>query len=206
MTGLDRARARMRVLLVSMVLAPAMAVPALCELHLDAQATKRLSAGEVLVEVAPDETGEADGKIEAAIDIAAAPAAIFAVMTDCARTLKFVEELTVCKVLEVARDGSYDIREHHSRWLAILPEMVSVFRSDYVGKSEIRFSRVSGDLKFLQGSWQLQPLADGAGTRVIYRARVGVDMPLPGFLIRGSLENDIPRLLRSLRAEVLSGP
>lgn len=195
-----------RLLLIDAVLVWVLiASPSLAGIHVDAAAAQRLKAGDVLVDVEPDATGEADGHIAAAIDIEAAPSAVFAVMTDCARALKFVDNLTVCKVLERARDGSFDVREHHSRWLSILPEMVSVFRSDYVPNREIRFSRISGDLKFLQGTWTLQPMSDGKVTRLLYDVRVGLDMPLPAFMIRGALESDVPRLLKSLRAEVMKG-
>lgn len=187
------------------LLAMTFATPCRADVRIDAEAAKQLRAGEVLFEVTPDESGEADGRITAVIDIAAPPSAVFAVMVDCARALKFVQELTVCKVLKTSPDGSYDVREHHSRWLAILPETVSVFRSDYVPDREIRFSRVSGDLKFLQGTWKLQPMAGGQATRLFYDARVGVDMPIPAFMIRASLEADVPRLMKALRQEVLHG-
>lgn len=186
-------------------LAMTLAVPCHAEVRIDADAARQLRTGEVILEIAPDESGEADGHIMAVIDIAAPPPIVFAVMVDCARAMKFVDQLTMCKVLETSADGSYDIREHHSRWLAIMPEMVSVFRSDYVPDREIRFSRVSGDLKFLQGSWQLQPMANGRATRLFYDARVGVDVPVPAFMIRASLESDVRRLLKALRAEVLTG-
>ncbi|MEQ1714449.1 MAG: SRPBCC family protein [Hyphomicrobium sp.] len=172
---------------------------------LDAGAVASLNAGEAIVRISADETGEADGHIEAAIDIAATPEKVFAAMVDCARALKFVAELTECKILESSADGRSDVREHHSRWLSILPEMVSVFRSDYVPNREIRFARVRGDLAFLKGSWQLEPLRGGTVTRVLYDARVGISMPLPGFMIRGALEADVPKLLKALRTEVVSG-
>ncbi len=189
----------------SVALAMTLAVPCHAEVRIDAEAARQLRTGEVLLEITPDERGEADGHIMAVIDIAAPPQMVFAVMVDCARAMKFVDQLTMCKVLETSADGSYDIREHHSRWLAIMPEMVSVFRSDYIPDREIRFSRVSGDLKFLQGSWLLQPMANGRATRLFYDARVGVDVPVPAFMIRASLESDVRRLLKALRAEVLIG-
>ena len=197
----------MRTVLTAMVasLALVAAAPCRAELRIDADGARHLRAGGVLFVVTEDDSGVADGRIEAVIDIAAPPPAVFAVMTDCARTLKFVDQLTACKVLETSPDGSYDIREHHSRWLAILPEMVSVFRSDYIPDREIRFSRVRGDLKFLKGSWQLQPMSGGRATRLSYEARVGIGMPIPGFIIRASLEADVPRLLKALRDEVLRG-
>lgn len=176
------------------------------EVPIDAEAAARLRAGEVVLAVEPDETGQADGHIGAVIDIAAAPEKVFAVMIDCERALKFVDHLTHCKVLERSPDGAFDIREHHSRWLSFLPEMVSVFRSDYVPGREIRFSRVRGDLSYLKGSWELKPMAGGKATRLVYDAHVGIGMPVPAFMIRNSLQADVPRLLKSLRQEVLEGP
>lgn len=193
----------LRGLLAAMVMT--LAVPCRAEVRIDAEAARQLRTGEVILAITPDESGEADGHITAVIDIAAPPPKVYAVMVDCARAMKFVDQLTMCKVLETSADGSYDIREHHSRWLAIMPEMVSVFRSDYVPDREIRFSRVSGDLKFLQGSWLLQPMANGRATRLFYDARVGVDVPVPAFMIRASLESDVRRLLKALRLEVLTG-
>jgi hypothetical protein len=173
-------------------------------ISLDREALKKLAAGDAIVSIHADEAGEADGHIEAVIDIAAAPETVFAVMVDCDRALKFVSELTSCKIIETAKDGSYDVREHRSRWLSILPEMVSVFRSDYVVNREIRFSRVGGDLAFLEGAWHLDPLQGGKSTRLTYDARVGIAMPIPAFMIRGVLETDVPKLLKALRAEVLT--
>ena len=166
----------------------------------------RLRAGDPIVHISDDPSGEADGRIEAAIDIAAPPARVYAVLFDCVRALKFVPGLKVCKVLETSTDGKSDVREHHSKWLSILPETVSIFRSDYVKDREIRFERVRGDLRFLKGSWRLEPMQGGRQTRALYDARVGITAPVPGFMIRGALEQDVPKVLRALRAEVLSGP
>lgn len=167
--------------------------------------TARLKAGEALVRVSEDATGEADGHIEAAIDIPAPPSRIYAVMLDCARTMKFLTKLKTCKVLEASPDGLTDVREHRSKWLAILPETVSVFRSTYVRDREIRFEKLSGDFKFLKGSWRLEPEAGGKTTRVFYDVRVGISAPVPGFMIRSALQEDVPKLLKGLRNEVVNG-
>lgn len=183
----------------------AMTLPCHAELAIDAAAAHRLREGGVLLEVTGDDSGEADGRIQAVIDIPAPPHAVFATMTDCKRALKFVAQLTLCRVLETASDGRSDVREHHSRWLAILPEMISVFRSDYTPDREIRFRGVGGDLKFLEGKWLLQPMQNGQTTRLFYDARVGAGLPIPGFIIRAALEADVPELLKALRMEVVRG-
>lgn len=186
-----------------LILCTALAASAAAAMVIDKQAVQRLKSGETVVAITADDTGEADGHIEAVIDIPAPPGKIFSIMTDCARAMRFVAHLTLCKVLERGRDGLWDVREHHAQWLAILPEMVSVFRSDYVPGREIRFSKVRGDFRVMKGSWRLEPLNAGTATRVFYDARVGIDLPVPAFMLRASLEADVPKLLQALRGEVM---
>ena len=162
----------------------------------------RLKAGDALVSVDED-TGAADGHIEAAIEIPASPHHLWLVMTDCARAPKFVAGLKSCRVIEHGPNDAWDIREHRSQWMSMMPETVSVFRSDYVPDKEIRFQRVSGTLKFLKGSWTLQSMNGGARTRLLYSVRIGVAAPVPGFMIRSALESDVPKLLKALRAEAV---
>lgn len=160
---------------------------------------------EILFQVTPD-TGEADGHIMAQLDIAAPPRRVWNLMLDCDRAPKFLTALKSCKVLETSPDGLTDIREHRSQWLALLPETVSVFRSVYTPNREIDFERVSGDFRFLKGTWRLEPLTGGRGTRLTYDARIGVSVPLPGFIVRAALEDDVPKFLSAFRDEVERAP
>lgn len=155
--------------------------------------------------VSPDD-GDADGRITAELDIAAPPERVWSVMLDCERAPKFLTALRSCKVLETSADGLTDIREHRSKWLALLPETVSVFRSIYTPAREIRFERVSGDFRVLKGHWLLQPLIGGRATRLSYEAHVGVNVPVPGFLVRSALEQDVPQFLSAFRDEVERTP
>ena len=187
---------------LAVVLTALLAASAPAQSHdLSTEQISRLKAGDALVAVNADD-GEADGHIEAAIDIAAPPARVFAIMLDCNHAMKFLSNLKSCKILEVSPDGLTDLREHRSKWLSILPETVSVFRSTYVKDREIRFEKVRGDFRFLKGSWQLEPIQNGAATRVFYDVRVGINAPVPGFMIRGALEQDVPKVLKGLRDEV----
>jgi ribosome-associated toxin RatA of RatAB toxin-antitoxin module len=163
----------------------------------------RLKAGDALVSVEED-TGGADGHIEAVIEIPASPHRLWQVMTDCSRAPKFVAGLKSCRVVEQGPGSAWDIREHRSQWMSMMPETISVFRSDYTLDKEIRFQRVSGTLKFLRGSWRLQPLNEGTRTRLRYSVRIGVAAPVPGFMIRSALESDVPKLLKALRAETVA--
>lgn len=172
---------------------------------LTSEELSKLKRGDAIVSVDEDPSGEADGRIAAAIDIPAPPHSVWTTMLDCGRALKFVEGLKSCKILQSGPTGAWDIREHHSQWLSILPETVSVFRSDYVTDKEIRFSRVSGNLRFLKGNWRLEPLSGGTRTRLRYNVRIGISAPVPGFMVRAAIEQDVPKLLMALRGEAAGG-
>jgi ribosome-associated toxin RatA of RatAB toxin-antitoxin module len=159
-----------------------------------------IARGETYVHVARDPKGGA-GVVEAAIDIAVTPMALWTVMLDCARAPKFVESLKSCRVLERDADGAWDVREHVVDVSMMLPNFRSVFRSDYVQNQTIRFRQTEGTLDVVEGAWWLTPIKDGAGTRLFYRARVATSLPVPDSVLRAIMEDDAPRTLQALKAE-----
>ena len=178
--------------------------------RLDAQALgdaawlKRLTAGEVLVSVEPI-SGSTAGKAHAAIEIALPPIALWAILLDCNKTLKFVRRLKSCRVTSADPGGRWDVREHVVEWLWPLPTVRSVFRSDYIPFERIRFIRIEGDLKELAGEWRLMPMRNGRATLLSYEARVDPGVALPGVLIRGAIESELRETLTSLRREATGG-
>ncbi|MGL4397487.1 MAG: SRPBCC family protein, partial [Hyphomicrobium sp.] len=125
-----RAEAWLRV--GALLLLAALCVMPAAALEIGAAEESELKTGGVPIRVEADTRGDADGVIDAVIDIKAPPARVWSVMLDCEKAVRFLPALTSCRVLETARDGASDVREHKSKWLAILPEMTSVFRSDYL--------------------------------------------------------------------------
>ena len=161
----------------------------------------RLRAGEAVARVS-EAPSPADGDVRGAIDIAAPASAVWAVLVDCAGAPAFMENLKSCKVIEEGPAGTWDVREHVVQWGLLLPQVRSVFRSDYVHDQSIRFTRTGGDFSYLEGEWRLEPMAGGTATRVHYEARVGFSALVPGVLVRNALMTDIPHFLGVLRAEV----
>lgn len=126
-------------------------------------------------------------------------------MLDCARAETFVRGLKRCRILARDPAGAWDIREHIVSWIALFPQIRSVFRSEYTLERKITFRRTEGDIDVLEGMWQLQPIRAGAATRLRYRARVGKDTIVPDVMIRTAIESDVPKTLRRLRDEVVGG-
>ncbi len=133
-----------------------------------------------------------------AIDIAAAPETIWAIMTDCRRTLDIVIQMTLCEVLETAPDGSWDVRRQKIKVGALLPKSTSIFRSDYDRPHHIQISLLGGNMKIQEGEWALAILENGK-TRVSYRARLRPKFPVPNGLLKRGIRQDIPRIFENLR-------
>ncbi len=158
-----------------------------------------LGRGEIVVEaeVTRDKPG---GEVRAAVEIDASPEEVFRTLTDCSKALIFVPHLEHCQVLETAPDGSWQIVEHQvdHGWFA--PTSRYVFRAEYEDFRRIRVSRVSGDLRVNQGTWEFTPSPDGASTIVTYDAHVVPRSYVPRWLLRSALRSDLPALLEGLRS------
>ena len=168
----------------------------------DAQAQRSLTRGEPWADVAPSTDGAA--VIHAAIDIAAPPRAVWAVMTDCKMASRLVVTVTVCKIIQGDERAGWDVREQVTRGNLFVPGIRNVFRSDYQPYTLIRFHRLSGDLRIEEGEWRLAPIDGGAGTQVIYVNRVAANITAPAFLVRAGMKHDTSDVLMNLRRESLA--
>ena len=168
--------------------------------EIDAARVRRVAAGEIIVEV-DAVPGTAAGRVTALLDIPASQRRVWQVMLDCKRSVKIVDGLKSCTVTAADPGGRWDVREHLVQWAWPLPTVRSVFRSDYTEFARISFRRIDGDLKALEGAWQLEPIAAGRATRLHYEAVVDPGVPLPGFLVRNAIETDFRKTLAALRRE-----
>jgi uncharacterized protein YndB with AHSA1/START domain len=173
---------------------------------LTAEQHVRLANGEILV-LADVNASQTEGDILAAIQIAAPAERIFRTMTDCREALEFVPHLEVCRVLESAPDGSWQIVEHAADFGWYVPRTDYVFRADYEPYRRIRFEQVRGDLRENRGVWEMRPLSEGdPGTTILtYRVRVVPRFFVPRWMVRSSLRRDLPLRLGALR-ERCEGP
>ncbi len=159
-----------------------------------------LDARKAVVRVERDRSARgAAAEILGIIDVKASPQTLWEVMLDCARAPAIIPHMKSCKVIEQASNGAHDIREHVVSYTFLFPNVRSVFRSDYRLFEEIRFQRIEGDLRIMEGVWTLAPVNNGDATRVTYRARVATGTPAPRALIRRSVRADMPDILTSLR-------
>ena len=177
---------------LSMILTPIVAGAA----TLNAEALSTLATGRPWVSVTVDPTSDA-ALIRAAIDIPAPSQKVWTTMIDCRNAGRMVTSVTRCRIL--SQGPGWDVREHITRGGPLIPSIRNVFRSDYEPYRRIRFHRVDGDLKTMEGEWGLIPLNGGKGTRVTYENRLSVRIFAPPALIRAGLRKDTPRVLENLR-------
>jgi hypothetical protein len=163
---------------------------------------KTLRNGRAWAEVLPDANGAV--LIRAAVDIAAPPSTVWAVMTDCRLASRLISDLASCTVLQGDQRRGWDVRDQFSRGNLFLPDIHNVVRSEYTPYSLIRFQKAGGNLKIEAGEWRLESMDGGAATRVIYINRVKADILVPAPLVRAGLRGSTPKVLLALRRESLA--
>ena len=171
---------------------------------LDDEELAQLAAGAVVSDVWRDKSRN-DGAIDAfaAVEISASAQQVWAVMTSCEKTLEVVREMKSCRVLETAPDSSWDMREQIFSAPFPVPNLRTVFRTDFTPFQNIKITGAGGDMKIQEGLWQITPLTGAAHdmprVRVTYRATVQPKFPLPRLLLRRAVRKDTPALMTALR-------
>lgn len=122
-------------------------------------------------------SGKASVEIEAAIDD------VFAAAADVEASPRWQPEIKVAECLE--RDGEGNQVLVHMETDAKVRRLGSDMRFSYEAPGRISWVQEDGDLKAIDGSWELEDLGEGR-TRVTYWLEVDLGRKL-GLLIRGPL-------------------
>jgi ribosome-associated toxin RatA of RatAB toxin-antitoxin module len=119
--------------------------------------------------------GSASTEIEAPIE------AVFAVAADVEGSPRWQSEIKAAECIE--RDGNGDQVLVHMETDAKVRRLSSEMRFSYERPTRIEWVQEEGDLKSVEGSWELEDLGDGR-TRATYRLEVDLGRML-GMVIRG---------------------
>jgi carbon monoxide dehydrogenase subunit G len=96
-------------------------------------------------------------------------------------------------VQEVERDGDGHVTVTETSSDAKVRTIKSIVRFSYDGPTRLTWSQEKGELKSVDGSWELEDLGDGR-TRATYRLE-GDPGRVLGMLIRGPVEDRIREIL-----------
>jgi hypothetical protein len=153
--------------------------------------------GDIDVAVSLD-AGEQSGRASASVRIHARREVIWPLITSCAEALHLVPGLTACDVMETAPDRSWQRIRHVMDYSWYVPKLTYEIRASYDEPSRVSIERVSGDLRVLRGSWELQ--SDGHDTIAHYAVELTPGFWVPRWIMRAALRRDLPKMLRALRS------
>ena len=156
------------------------------------------ATGDPVVHVSTDQKANA-AHVRASIDIAASPAIVWSVITDCARMPRIMPNLESCRIVKHDAGGKWDVREHVINWAVLLPKIRTLVRNTYDVGRRLMFKRVGGDMRISEGEWKLEPMANARATRLSYNALVAPDFPVPQFMVEQAVNTDMPNLLRAIQ-------
>jgi hypothetical protein len=144
------------------------------------------------------------GTASAIVRIHANREIVWSLITSCPESLRMVPGLEICDVLETAQDQSWQKIRHVMNYSWYVPKLTYVIRATYDRPSMVSIERISGDLRTLRGSWELQ--SDGDYTIAHYTVDLAPGFWVPNWIVRTALRKDLPRMLRALRSRAEAAP
>ncbi len=127
--------------------------------------------------------------------VLASPANVWKVLTSYDKMDEFVPDLQSCRVL--SRNGNEVIIEQFgtARFLFMSKSIHLIVRATEQPMSAIDIALISGDMKHYESRWELQPVPETGGTRVVYSGRMIPNFYVPGLLGTNIIRGDIERMM-----------
>jgi ribosome-associated toxin RatA of RatAB toxin-antitoxin module len=137
-------------------------------------------------------------EVEASGAVQAAPAAVWKILTDYERMPEFVPDLRSSRVL--SRTGKRAIVEQfgQARFLFFRRDIHLIVQVTEQPPSAIEIGLVTGDMNVYSCRWELVPIPETGGTRVLYSGKLVPKFYVPGFLGANIISSDIERMMRAV--------
>jgi ribosome-associated toxin RatA of RatAB toxin-antitoxin module len=134
-------------------------------------------------------------EVDATGTVAASPATVWRILTNYERMSEFVPDMESCKVL--SRNGNEVILEQFgvARFLFMSKSIHLIVRVTENGPNSIDIALISGDMKHYESHWELIPVPETGGTRVIYSGRMVPNFYVPGLIGAKIVRSDIERMM-----------
>jgi ribosome-associated toxin RatA of RatAB toxin-antitoxin module len=130
---------------------------------------------------------------------------VWRILTGYDRMEEFVPDLVSCRVL--SRNGNEVIIEQFgtARFLFMSRSIHLIVRATEQPMSSIDIALISGDMKHYESRWELVPVPETGGTRVIYTGRMMPNFYVPGILGTNIIRGDIERMMGAVLARLDKG-
>ena len=137
-------------------------------------------------------------EVNASGAVNASPAAVWKILTDYDRMAEFVPDMKATKVL--SRTGNKALVEQHgvARFLFFTRSIHLVVNVLEEPISSIDIGLVTGDMKIYSCRWELVPVPETGGTRILYTGKLAPKFYVPGMLGENIIRSDIERMLKAV--------
>lgn len=164
-----------------------------CPLPLLAQAgklevtVKRVDAGDMHV-----------FEVNASGNVRATPEAVWKILTDYEKMPEFVPDMQKSRV--ISRAGNLAVVEQfgEARFLFFRRPIYLVVNVAEQPMTVIDIALVTGDMKVYQCRWEMVPLAETGGTRIVYTGKLVPKFYVPGMLGANIIRADIERMMTAV--------
>lgn len=137
--------------------------------------------------------------VHATLEVAAPPAVVWRNLTDPDAIARIMVSVKSVRILQSDPAGHWQVREQVTKG-GLAPSLRVVTRAEFQPNASLRFHRIDGDIKQLDGEWKLAPLDGGARTALTYDSRMTPPAGAPAFIVRAALRKDTTESLTNLRA------
>ncbi|MFA9218067.1 MAG: SRPBCC family protein [Sphingomonadaceae bacterium] len=134
-------------------------------------------------------------EVNATGTVAAPPATVWRILTTYERMSEFVPDMESCKVL--SRNGNEVIIEQFgvARFLFVSKSIHLIVRATEQPMTAIDIALISGDMKHYESHWELVPVPETGGTKVVYSGRLIPNFYVPGLVGAKIIRHDIERMM-----------
>lgn len=141
-------------------------------------------------------------EVDATATVAAPLPKVWRILTGYERMSEFVPDLESCKVL--SRNGNEVIIEQFgvARFLFMSKAIHLIVRATEQPMSSIDISLISGDMKHYESKWELIPVPETGGTKIVYSGRLLPNFYVPGILGANMIRSDIEHMMSAVVARI----
>jgi ribosome-associated toxin RatA of RatAB toxin-antitoxin module len=141
-------------------------------------------------------------EVSASGAVNASPAVVWKILTNYERMPEFVPDLQTSRIL--SRNGNEVIVEQFgvARLLFLSRDIHLVVRITEQPMTTIDIAIISGDMKTYVCRWQMLPLAETGGTRIVYSGKLVPKFYVPGMLGASLIRGDVQRMMTAVLARL----
>jgi ribosome-associated toxin RatA of RatAB toxin-antitoxin module len=141
-------------------------------------------------------------EVDATGTVAAPLPKVWRILTGYERMAEFVPDMESCRVL--SRNGNEVIIEQFgvARLLFMSKTIHLIVRAIEQPMSAIDISLISGDMKHYESRWELIPVPETGGTKIVYKGRLMPNFYVPGILGSKMIRGDIERMMSAVLARL----